>query len=237
MRQQKLTKLILPITFGVIFILLMIARIIYPNYVLPADAYNDWWDVISNLGDLEKNPIGFIFFQIAMAISGLIMIPTIIYVHPKLWKYSRLNTALGTIFMILGVIGFLLVGLIPNDTLDIEKFHEISAGVGFLGVAIACMFYFFAIKIRKIPVNLKLFNIMIIVWWTGILLTGIFFAIASLYYDPTYDLGWYNYEWGLAGVPVIFSFALWERVMYCIMFLALWAGVKMIPERTEDTKK
>ncbi len=68
--------------------------------------------------------------------------------------------------MLLGGIGFILMGLIPNEATDINMLHEITAGVGF-GVSF--------LQIYSIPeywdgdndgkIDKKLHLISQLIWW------------------------------------------------------------------------
>ncbi|MHA1339750.1 MAG: hypothetical protein ACTSRZ_16660 [Promethearchaeota archaeon] len=142
----------------------------------------------------------------------------------------------GTFFLILGGIGFILMGLIPDDVISsIKKFHEICAGIGFAGILFADLCYTNvldqAMKDGKINKKMHIFSQ--ILWWFLIIGTIVTYGIAELYYKPLHNLGWYGPEWGEAGVPWIFSFSVWERfgviVGYAYLGLLGW----ILPEKTE----
>ncbi len=201
----------------------------------PADSpqYCDMWETISGLGNIEENPIGFFFFQAAMVVVGVLVIPAALYLHPKLKTQHAVASLLGSLCMALGFVGFLLTGVIPDDTLPIDKFHEITAGVGFGGILLASFFYGFAVS-RAVKggqvTDKRVQYIITAMWWGGLLLTGAAYGVAELVIKPAYDLGWYSCAWAQAGISPILSFALWERVMLAIAVIYLWLMVLLIRE-------
>ncbi|MBD3350539.1 MAG: hypothetical protein GF364_03535 [Candidatus Lokiarchaeota archaeon] len=125
---------------------------------------------------------------------------------------------LGTFFMLLGGIGFILMGLVPADVVNIDQFHEISAGVGFGGIFFANFLYANCLDqvAREGKVNKWLHIGLQICWWILIIGVVITYPIAEFYFKEKFDLGWYSAEWGEAGVSPIFSFALWERIGFIV---------------------
>ncbi len=227
MQKETLLKRFLPLCFLLIAINLLIARVLYPpdsNRI-----FSDVWDTISGLGDMENNPIGWIFFQIAMVISGIVIIPVALNVQKIFLELQKGNGLFGILFLYIGAIGFLLTGLIPDDTLPINKLHEITAGLGFGGVMFAAFFLFWAsLKGMETKIDKKSLIIITILWWIPLILTIIAYAWAELVIKEQYDLGWYGIEWGNAGISPFFSFAVWERILYVVMFAYLWLLPKSI---------
>jgi hypothetical protein len=240
-------KVLFPITVALLIILIAIARVLwgYGYYgIPPLEPYSDWWETISGLGDWEQSPIGFIYFQFWGLVFGIFIIHILPYIHQRLavygdypfsygvplfdkimknfidkvkWKAIN-NVRRGSFFLMLGGIGFILMGFFPADALPVEKLHEISAGVGFGGIFFANWFYTRVLYLASNDgrISRKLQVISQIMWWFLIIGTAVTYLIAELYYKEMYDLGWYDTDWGDAGVPVIFSFPVWERIGFII---------------------
>lgn len=257
-------KILFPTTVVLLIILITIARLLwgYKYYgVTPQEEYSDWWHTISGLGDWEQSPIGFMYFQLWGIVFGVFIIHILPYIHQKMliyrdypfsygfpiidkimknfvdkikWKAVE-NVKRGTFFLLLGGIGFILMGLIPNDATNINMLHEITAGVGFGGIFFANLFYsrVLGLASKDGKIDKKLHLISQLIWWFLIIGTAVTYLIAELYYKPLYDLGWYDLDWGLAGVPVIFSFALWERIGFIVGCAYLGMMGYILPEKSE----
>ncbi len=182
---------------------------------------------------MVENPLGFWFFQFSMIVVGILIIPALLYVHPRLAKVMKKLTRFGSFWFFLGAVGFLLTGLIPNGVVPIDKFHEICAGVGSVGVVFAAGLYGLVIMKgkEKIKVNRKLFIVIALMWWMPLLLLAYSFGYGQLVIEPLHDLGWYGPEWALADVSPFYSFALWERVLFVIIVAYTALVVVLVPER------
>ena len=73
-------------------------------------------------------------------------------------------------------------------------------------------------------------------WWICLIIFGIAYGYAEMVIKPTYDLGWYSQEWGNAGISPFFSFAVWERILFCVALMYLWLLVYMVPESNTEKK-
>ncbi|MCP4764296.1 MAG: hypothetical protein GY870_21155 [archaeon] len=232
--QKRNNNYLYPLMVISTFSCLLIARIMWPSDVEP---FSDAWETISGLGNIEINIPGFIFFQISMVSLGVGIFTTFLYVHSRLKEKSKILNFFGAFCMLIGSLGIILTGLIPAGIIEsIEKSHEITAGLGFLGVLFASFFYFWAIKRNLEVYNHKLLNNITVIWWIGIILTIISYTMAELIIKPQIlidqgiDLGWYGPEWGDAGVSIFYSFALWERVMFMIVIIYLGSLGYIIPD-------
>ena len=236
-------KFLFPITVVLLIILIAIARVMWGfGYygVDPLEEYSDIWHTISGLGDWEQSPIGFIYFQFWGLVFGIFIIHILPYIHQRMASFgdepfsygapfvdnimknviAKLklkaihNVKIGTFFLLLGGIGFILMGFFPADALPIRGLHEASAGVGFGGIFFANMWYSRVLGMvsKQGKVSRKLHIAMQAIWLFLIVGTAVTYLIAELYYKELYDLGWYDIDWGEAGVPWIFSFAVWERI-------------------------
>ncbi len=228
--RKTFLKIFFPICTILVFVFLAIARLLWPA---TSPLYNDLWETISGLGNTTENPQGFWFFQFSMVLVGILIIPALLYCHPRLVKVMKKLTRFGSFWFFLGAIGFLLTGLIPAGMLSIDKFHEICAGVGSVGVVFAAGLYgLVMIKGKaKIHVNRKLFLVIALMWWIPLILLAFSFGYGQLVIEPPRDLGWYGPEWAAAGISAFFSFALWERVLFVIIVAYAALIVVLVPER------
>lgn len=222
-------KVVFPVAITLIIVCLVIARLLWPASAPP---YLDAWETISGLGDMEDNLVGFVFFQAAMVVVGLLVLPTALYVHPHLAPYRKGAVGLGTLCMLVGAVGFLLTGFIPDGLVEsVDKLHEITSGAGFGGILLASFFYGLAVNKAKAEDQLaqpRVNVIITIMWWVALVLTGLAFGVAELVIKPAYDLGWYGPEWAAAGIHPVVSFAVWERVMFGVGLAYLGLMVLMI---------
>ncbi|MHA1871445.1 MAG: hypothetical protein ACTSXF_10885 [Promethearchaeota archaeon] len=242
-------KMFFPLVIILALFGLLLARLFWPATGTP---YSDAWDTISGLGNVTDNPFGFYGFQISLVCIGIGVLYIFLYSHPrivalnksidrsqKMFFFDKLMTLrimvyFGSFWMIIGALGLLLTGFIPDNTItSIKKFHEITSGMGFGGVMFASFFYFFTFKYSTDKISKKLLIFLTLLWWTGIILTAVAYGIAELHYKPLYDLGWYGADWGAAGVPVFYSFALWERIDFAIMIIYTGLLEYLIPQNIE----
>ena len=168
LNRKNLTRIIYPVFFCCILLTLLVSRLMYPPDA--PEPYSDIWETISGLGNTENNPVGYIFFQIALSLFGILIIPVLIYVHPRLMeiaKNKKTLVVLGSFFLALGSVGFILTGFIPDGTVTIpefDKFHEITSGMGFLGVMFAAFFYFWPMVRSKQRINKKMLLAITLMW-------------------------------------------------------------------------
>ncbi len=229
--RNTLIKIIGPVLIALILITLFIARLLHTTEPVPFD---DAWHTISGLGNMERNPVGFYFFQASMVLVGILMIPVAMYVHPRLTHFHENFTRLGSFFMVMGAIGFILTGLIPDGVIEINKLHEITAGLGFGGVLFAALFYWFPLKNAENNINQKVSMLITLLWWIPLILTIITYGYAEFVIKDQFNLGWYGPSWREAGISPFFSFSVWERVLFGVMLAYLELLPIMIPEDIEE---
>jgi hypothetical protein len=218
------------VSVAIIYGALLVARLLWPA---TSEPFSDIWETISGLGHMSDNPVGFYFFQLSMTMVGVMVIPMVFYIHPRIVKYQRGNAVLGSFFLLIGGIGFLMTGLIPDGVVHIpewDKFHEISAGLGFGGILFAAWFYFWPIRKAGDIFGRRVILFLLLLWWVPLILTGVSYGVAELVIKEQHNLGWYGPEWGEAGVSGFFSFAVWERVLFTVMLVYLGALGYILPE-------
>lgn len=241
-----------PITVGLLILLIIVARVMW-GYPLPnPEPYYDYWETISGLGDWEKSPIGFLFFQLWGLTIGIFILHITPYVHQHLKPYSNCKFQLfgknilpkkltglhelrfGTFLLFMGAIGFILMGLIPADL--IPDLHELSAGIGYGGVVFSAFFHMSIYEQARDRLNQKL-RVAVFFLWLGLAVyAAITYGIGEFYYKELYDLGWYDYDWELAGVPRIYSFAITERLGFIVMIIYFGFIGYMLPDLPKDLK-
>lgn len=88
----------------------LISVLLYPV------TYNPMYEWLSNLGNVNLNPVGAIFFNIGCIISGLILIPFFALLYS--WKpretLSKILLILGMLLGIFASISLILVGIFPE---------------------------------------------------------------------------------------------------------------------------
>ncbi|GAB4307358.1 MAG: hypothetical protein Kow0069_04820 [Promethearchaeota archaeon] len=226
-RSTYLTRFF-PAVAAAVLACLIIARLLYPANA--PEPFSDAWDTISGLGDLENNPVGFFFFQASMVLVAALLFPVGLHVHPRLSKYHEVATSAGTFFLAFAALGFFLTGLLPDGVVPVDKFHEITAGAGALGTLLAAFFYSVSCKKAGGDLSRRVQWAIALAWWVPLVLAGVAYGYAELVVKPAFDLGWYGAEWGEAGVPVVLSFALWERVLFGVLLAYSALLVYLVPE-------
>ncbi|MHA1999633.1 MAG: hypothetical protein ACTSU9_16105 [Promethearchaeota archaeon] len=241
--KDTLIKKLIPAIIAIILLSIFISNLLYP-------AAYDWrFVVISGLLDSGENPIGNYFLSIGMTVLGILMIPMIGYFQKRLGKICKGVAGTGTFFFLLGIIGLISVGTIGQVIHTIDKFHEILAGIGFLGLLLSAFFYGFPImKDRNKGAkqfNMKVWTILSIILWIPV----IGMAAASLM-DPGW--GWVDLSWinefdpdyvGTAPVllKLVLSFAFWEwllfgAVMAYMIIFAFFVPDNIIPFQKKPRK-
>ena len=223
-RKAMLTVL-LPAVLIVLFSSLLISNLLFPTVY-------DWrFMVISALLDAGDNPLGQYFFSIGMTIAGFMMIPMLGYYNRKLGKICKGTTRVGTFFFLLGIIGLISVGTIGQVIHSIDKFHEILAGVGFIGLVFSAFFYGFSImkdssKGAK-QFNMKLWMIIAVILWIPV----IGMAGSAVYLEVVdTGLGWVSLDWITEGGSPLLSFALWEWVLFVAVIAYMILLAVLVPQ-------
>lgn len=210
---------------------LLISGLLFPTVF-------DWrYMVISDLMSSTENSQGFLYASIGVAVCGILAIPLVGYLHRHLRVICRITTSVGTCFLILGIIGMLLVGLIYDAPGQPARLHEYLAAIAFLGLLFCFFFYGWPmIKDRmtrfhgRRQFNGRLMAISFGMLWFAFLGT----AGGALYTELALkDLGWTGLNWIDAGAPVLASFALWEWIVLFSILTNLLLLVAMIPEKVE----
>lgn len=118
---------------------------------LQYDGYTVLRDHISNQGGWAANPTGWYFFTIGTIVAGTCLIPLFLFLDRRLaatWRgrWGRALSALTTLALITGSVGFVLVGIFPQD---IQAPHDLAAGIAFGGLG-AGAFLSFLLLLRNL---------------------------------------------------------------------------------------
>ena len=104
--KRTLTHVLGPLIIIMFITFIAVSWILYPNY--------NWTIMnISYLGDPYKNPFGWIFWSIAIAVTGFLLILIIPYFHRRLFQINKI-AIFGTFFQAIAIIGMIGVGIIPQ---------------------------------------------------------------------------------------------------------------------------
>ena len=148
--RKELTHYLAPAVLGLFFFFLLMARLLYP-YV-PSYPYQWTTSTISRLGSPEGNPIGWIFFSLAMIELGLMSIPLAPYMYKKYSKiiWFAILAKLIVFFSLAMSVGLILLGAIPSfgSPAIFRILHGVNAVLAFGGGALMSLIAFFLITIH-----------------------------------------------------------------------------------------
>jgi hypothetical protein len=204
-------KILIPLTFGVFLIFLIISYLLYP---LPYDITTD---AISNLGNPVLNPFpGWFFFSLAFWYLALVFPPFIFYLHKRLLHLSTKGTKVGTLFNVTSVIGMIMLGIFPNlDSTNL--LHNISAILAFGGLVAGCISYWTAMIKEAVVKAMKYRNLAIVL--ILLLITALFSLILIM---------------GLVSIlnvfPLQLDFPFWEWTLFIILAFQLLLFILIIPD-------
>ncbi|HME56327.1 MAG TPA: hypothetical protein VKM55_29275 [Candidatus Lokiarchaeia archaeon] len=223
-KKTMLTRLI-PLILAILGVTIFIANFVFPT------AYDWRYMVLSALSEPGDNPAGYLFPTIGMTIAGLLMIPFPGYYQKKLGKICRGSTGVGSFFMIVAIVGMIGLSTISLVVTGIKNFHEILAGLAFIGIIFAGSFYGCPIikdnaKGAK-QFNMRLFRISMIVMWSpvvGMAASALYIAIVN----PPWS--WTGFSWIAMGVPPWMSFAFWEWLLFVAVLAFVVMLAIMVPE-------
>lgn len=112
------------VAFIVFTISILVSVSLYPTY------YNPLYEWLSNLGNINLNPSGAVFFNWGCIITGLILIPFFVGLYA--WKpqkiWGRILLVLGMVIGIFASISLIMVGIYPETE---STSHFIAATIVF----------------------------------------------------------------------------------------------------------
>ena len=107
--KQWLLRRLFPIIFAIIITTAMVSNLLFPT------AYDWRYMVISSLMSSTENPQGFMYLSAGVAATGILLIPLIGYLFRRLKLICRWTTSAGIAFLILGIVGMVLTGMIYDS--------------------------------------------------------------------------------------------------------------------------
>ncbi|MFX0100233.1 MAG: hypothetical protein ACFFCS_11680 [Candidatus Hodarchaeota archaeon] len=244
-RKTVLTRLI-PLVLVVIFGSLFITGMFFPTEF-------DWRVmVLSALFVSKDNPDGYIYFSVAVVVIAVSLIPMLGYLHRRLNKICMGTTRTGSVFLIISIIGFLLMGIfaiyppLGEILFNEDRMHEYMSFLGLVGLVLAYFFYGFSLlkdrKVGKRQINQPALIIGTIIMWIvflGLVLSQGVLEIIEAVYEP--DWPYVGIDWidgtFLPKPPLVLSFALWEWLLVIGVFVYMVLLLFMIPEDVEAIPK
>ncbi len=209
--REILTRVIAPLSIITYSVFIAFSWILYPNY--------DWTSMfISDLGVPAQNPIGWIVWSVGHVLVGIMLIPIISYLRPRLVSINKKWATIGTLFLYLAPIGAIGLGVIPQFPGEIiAVLHVINAsllmGGLYLGVWILAIILFNITQVQKksIPIICSAFGAPI-----GFLTTQ---GIRLLIYPPE------------STIPFYLTFSTWEWILLYGIFFACILLIYIVPEK------
>jgi len=118
----------------VIFIIFTFISVLYYPF-----QYNPLYDWLSNLGNINLNPMGAIFFNWGTIISGILLIPFFagLYAWQPHKTWSKILLILGILIGIFASISFIMVGIYPETNIHA---HLLAASGVFSSLFIIIIF-------------------------------------------------------------------------------------------------
>jgi hypothetical protein len=128
--ELKVHKFSLSSITGLLAVLIFVA-FTFTSLALYPVPYNPLYNWLSNLGNINLNPLGAVFFNSGCIISGLVLIPFFagLYIWKPARKWSKILLLLGEILGILGSISLIMVGVYPETSIH----QHIFASTGVFG--------------------------------------------------------------------------------------------------------
>jgi hypothetical membrane protein len=128
-REFLLTRLV-PVVLAFFFGGMLISDLLYPGPY-------DWrYMTISSLftpgSESDGNPLGSYYLAIGLIVTGVMMVPFAMYLFRKLKVIWRKVALVGAAFMVLGCVGLVLLGSVP-DTAALDPIHQGNAGITAVG--------------------------------------------------------------------------------------------------------
>ncbi len=190
----------------------------------------DWhYMVISRLLRPHENPYGYWVIGLGISLSGLVQIPLLGFFYERLRGVSPWGARLGWLFMALGLVAMILMGITRSVFSD--KAHGVLGWTAFIGLVLSVMVntglvikYGFS---RADPKESTVF-------WSWITLGALALipmlgaGLSQLYlYLFARGLGQRPLAWRNRGVPFVFSLGFWEwaTCVFLIVYLMLLIGL------------
>ena len=231
-KHQLLNYIVIFTTIG--FLFLGLARLTYPI----ENQYSIFKDTISFLGssDLDNNPKGWWLLSISLYILGCILIPLAIYRFRRMSLIKRPLAIISFFFYLIASLGFILIATFPDNGgtdffggISAGRMHYIVALFAFIGFAIAFLFDFFIFVIDRFTTKILNPTLWIIVYILFFILVGI-----GGYTQLVREFICESNCWPGEG---IYSFPLWEWILFFIIFGVLYSVLLSLPNDLDTLKE
>ncbi len=218
---------LLPILLGLFFGGILLSNLWYPTFY-------DWrYLTISELMNPILNPAGRVFLSGAMILCGILLVPVAGYLFRKLHVICLKTAKAGNFFMLMGIVGLILLGFIP-DTDELDPYHQAAAAIVACGFIFAFLCNWLIMRKDRQPKfgGKRQFNRQLMV--TGIIL--MWFVIAGMLLSQGIrlviygDLSYTGLDWAEHGLPGLLSIALWEWVFFMAFVGYIALLVLMVPD-------
>ncbi len=223
--RQFVTRRLLPILLGLFFGGIFLSNLWYPT------AYDWRYLTISELMNPILNPDGRYFLSTALILCGILLVPVAGYLYRKLRVICLKTAKAGKLFMLMGTVGLVFLGIIP-DTDELDPYHQAAAATvacGFI-FSFLCIFLITRKKKQKEQFNQQfLFTGKTIIW----------FAIIGMLLSQTIrmvlqgDVSYTGIAWMTLGLPSILSIALWEWEFFLSFVVVIGLILLAIPDAVE----
>ncbi|MCF2141489.1 MAG: hypothetical protein K9W44_15650 [Candidatus Lokiarchaeota archaeon] len=215
---------------GLFFALLFISWQFYPKSL----NYSILTHTISYLGDYTQNPKGWLYFTFSFIVIGLSFIPLIFYIHSRVVLIERWWGRLGSLFLIEGSIGIIIIAFFPDvhgadffQDMTLGKAHVLISTVTFLLFSAGFTIYGILFLVNAYPnihrgkpdlypnAHTRYVFISFAVFGMGTLITQIISNIR-------------DYPWP---GPGIYSFPLWEWLLSFNFFISIYWLAFTLPNK------
>jgi len=214
------------------FLFLFLAWLTYP----PENNYSIMKDTISFLGssDPDNNPHGWWLFSISLIIFAIMLVPIAFYRYRRMKKVFLPFALFSLLFYIIAAVGLFLVAIFPDNG-GMSYFSDLSAGrlhnlvsifaFGGFGLAFLIDLFTYIIDAIKKPMlfNIKIWGMVYIIFF---ILLGI-----AVYTQIRWNMICEANCWPGEG---IYSFPLWEWIIFFTIFFVLYMTTLSLPNQIEN---
>ena len=222
----------LVITAVIGFLFLALSWMTYPL----ENQYSIMNDTISFLGssDADNNPEGWWLFSISLITFSIILIPIAFYRLRRLKTINKPLSYLSTLFYLIASVGLFLVAIFPDNggqsyfsDLSSGRLHNLVSIFAFGGFGFAILVDFFTFIwdfFNEQRVNQGVWLIVYIVFFIVVGMTA--------YTQITWEAICESNCWPGDG---IYSFPLWEWIVFFTVFFVIYAKILTLPNSIEES--
>lgn len=211
--KEKVTEKIILLCISLSSIVFFISLIVSSSFYYSGKIF-DWKNaVISDLQSPIENPSGYIIAALGTTLAGIILLPTIILFHSKLYRISRLFSSFGTIIFSLGILGTFIIGCLTPFPSVYEPIHIPAAFATFISIVMSILVYSLILAYGVFRVNKKLSYFLL---GLGVFKLSVLIALFYLFVTP----GFFTND-GLVRVLALWEWLLCISIVVYLFFLTL----------------